>query len=99
MNYDILDNRIIQKQIDVAPNSVYEFSYKTDCVTGKFLRCTAADNLTVEGKFGGDVSYFNLETVGLDTSAFNGLVKLVDIRITAANVPYDIEEVFLEVVA
>lgn len=69
-----------------AKSAAVTLPMKVDCKTGYKLYCDVTANVTIEGRFTGDVSWTNLESSYLDLSPFNGIRKAIEIRSTTANV-------------
>lgn len=95
--YDISDNPLSNQELDVEPGGMVEFPFKAECFAGKRLRASPVPDLTIEGRFAGDVLFADLVSVGLDVSDYDGEVATFEIRITAGNVGYRVESVELAV--
>lgn len=82
--YDLENNPLTAYEQTMSPAQTIVFQIQADCKAGKFLRCEAAGEITIEGRFSGVGDFVDLVAEGLDTSAFDGEKKIFDIRATAA---------------
>ena len=62
------------------------FPVKIECRLNYFLRATAVSDLTVEARVQGTIDWTGIEISPLDLSPYNGNIKTVEIRLTAAGV-------------
>ena len=99
MIYDLNSNPLTGQDLDVPPGEFVILAIQADCETGKFLRADGGVDVTVEGRFTGVGSYVNLQTVGIDTTPYAGTKKVFDLRVTAADISFDIENIEIEVKA
>lgn len=83
MIYDIDNNPLPSYLMNLDGSGIFQFTIRINAKAGKYLRSESVSDLLVEGRHEGDSSWINLETTGIDTSAFDGTRTNYEIRLTA----------------
>lgn len=81
--FDTSGNPLTAISLYFEPDEVKTLPIVVLCLGGYKLFSDVVANMTVEARFAGVGSYINLETSQIDLTAYDGLYKDIDLRLTA----------------
>ncbi len=70
--------------ISLRPNADGTIPFQIGCMAGTYLRGTAVDDVAVEARIVGDVSWINLETTPIDLTPYDDTFQDFELRFTDA---------------
>ena len=82
MIYDTNDRQILSAKFALASEDVQTFTIRIDCLADQYLATQPVENITVEARKSGDVSWIDIETTPIDLSADAGTQKDYEIQLT-----------------